>query len=169
MSRNVRKHTFEHVRPAKIQIRLRIRAVCSESFQCAFWITDDAKFLRSETEDPNQTAWMRRLIWVFIWHTRQKARFYRTCFSMGDLCVHVSVRPFARSPFRQHLPWVYCERNSSYSFVPIVLKLCLCFLFHHLYTNSGYLLWAQLLLQFYTDCFETLHVFSSWYEYVNVV
>ena len=31
MSRNVRKRTFEHVRPAKIQISLRIRAVWSES------------------------------------------------------------------------------------------------------------------------------------------
>ena len=30
-------------------------------------------------------------------------------------------------------------------------------------------LWAQLLLQFCTDLFETLHVFSSWYEDVHVV
>ena len=30
-------------------------------------------------------------------------------------------------------------------------------------------LWAQLLLQFCTDHFETLHVFSSWYEDVYVV
>ena len=36
------------------------------------------------------------------------------------------------------------------------------------YVGSGYLLWAQLLLQFYTDCFETVHVFSSWYEDVHV-
>ena len=37
------------------------------------------------------------------------------------------------------------------------------------YIDSGYLLCSQLLLQFYTDCFETLHVFSSWYEDVHVV
>ena len=37
------------------------------------------------------------------------------------------------------------------------------------YIDSRYLLWAQLLLQFYTDCFETLHVFSSWYEDVHVI
>ena len=37
------------------------------------------------------------------------------------------------------------------------------------YINSGYLLWAQLLLQFCTDRFETLHMFSSWYEDVHVV
>ena len=28
---------------------------------------------------------------------------------------------------RQHLPWVSCEGISSYSFVPIFLKLCMCF------------------------------------------
>ena len=107
-----------------------------------------------------------------------------------------SFRPSVRSSFRQHLPWVSCERNSSYSFLPIILKLCVCFChgmkmcmwfgyncqiifchFFHIvnshfspqYIGSGYLLWAQLLLQFYTDCFETLHVFSSWYEDVHVV
>ena len=38
-----------------------------------------------------------------------------------------SFRPFVRPSIRQHLTWVSCERNSSYSFVPIVLKLCMCF------------------------------------------
>ena len=42
---------------------------------------------------------------------------------MGDLGVQVSVR----SSIRQHLPWVSCERNSSYSFIPIFLKFCVCF------------------------------------------
>ena len=32
------------------------------------------------------------------------------------------------------------------------------FIFHLKYIDSGYPLWAQLLLQFCTDCFETLHV-----------
>ena len=36
--------------------------------------------------------------------------------------------------------------------------------FSPLYINSCYPLWAQLLLQFCTDYYETLHVFSSWYE-----
>ena len=108
--------------------------------------------------------------------------FCRTCFSMGDLRVYVSVHPSERTfrvkrfsfvtalcfiplryiinllvkelialnpygnlkwdvapkpkllepssvhpSFRQHVPWVSCERNSSYSFVPIILKLCMCF------------------------------------------
>ena len=50
--------------------------------------------------------------------------FCLTCFSMGDLGTQVSIR----SSVRQHSPWVSCERNSSYSFIPIVLKLCMCFL-----------------------------------------
>ena len=37
-----------------------------------------------------------------------------------------SFRPFVRPSVRQHLTWVSCERNSSYSFAPIVLKLCMC-------------------------------------------
>ena len=38
----VRKRTFVYERPAKIQIRLRIRAVWSESSLDAFWIAKDA-------------------------------------------------------------------------------------------------------------------------------
>ena len=41
-------------------------------------------------------------------------------------------------------------------------------IFHPDYIDRGYFLWAQLLLQFCTNCFETLHVFSSWYEDVHV-
>ena len=55
---------------------------------------------------------------------------------MGDLGVQVSVRLFVRLSVRpsvclsvrQHLPWVSCERNSSYSFLLIFLKLWRCFL-----------------------------------------
>ena len=54
-----------------------------------------------------------------------------TCFCMGDLGVQVyvslSIRPFVCSSVHQHLLWVSCEHSSSYSFVPIVLKLCRCF------------------------------------------
>ena len=38
-----------------------------------------------------------------------------------------SVCTFVRPSIHQHLTWVSCERNSSYSFAPIVLKLCMCF------------------------------------------
>ena len=42
MRRNVRKCTFRHVRPAKIQISLYIRSVGSESLLGAFWIAKGA-------------------------------------------------------------------------------------------------------------------------------
>ena len=75
MNRNVRKRTFGHVLPAKIQISLRRRAVWSESSLGAFWIANDAKFLQTDNEDSNQTARMRRLIWIFVGRTCQKVRF----------------------------------------------------------------------------------------------
>ena len=45
-----------HVRPAKIQISLHIRAVWSESSLSAFWTAKDAKFLHANNEDCDQTA-----------------------------------------------------------------------------------------------------------------
>ena len=72
MSRNVIKRTFENVRPAKIQISLRIRAVWSESSQGAYWIAKDVEFLHADNEDSDQAARMSRLIWVFIYaHIRR--------------------------------------------------------------------------------------------------
>ena len=35
--------------------------------------------------------------------------FCRTCFSMGDLGVHVSVCLFIRPSVHQHVPWESCE------------------------------------------------------------
>ena len=55
--------------------------------------------------------------------------YCRTCFSMGDLGVQVFIRLSVRLSVHQHLPWASFEHNSSYSFVPIFLKLCRCF--HH--------------------------------------
>ena len=42
--------------------------------------------------------------------------------------VRSSVRTFVRPSIRQHVTWISCERNSSYSFAHIVLKVCMCFL-----------------------------------------
>ena len=52
----VRKRTFEHVRPAKIQIRLRIRAVWSESSLGLFWIAKDAKCLHADNGDWSESV-----------------------------------------------------------------------------------------------------------------
>ena len=70
----------------------------------------------------------------------------RTCFSMGDLGMQVSVRSFVRP------------------FIRLFVRQ-----FDHPSTFTLVVLWVQLLLQFCTDFFETLHVFSSWYEDVHVV
>ena len=50
-SRHIRKHTCEHVHPAKIQISLYISAVWSEISLGAFWIAKDTKFLYADNED----------------------------------------------------------------------------------------------------------------------
>ena len=75
MGRKVRKRNFGHMRPAMIQISLRIRAVWSESSLDAFRIAKDEKCLYTYTEDSDQTARMRRLIWIFVDRTLQKVRF----------------------------------------------------------------------------------------------
>ena len=62
MIRNNRKSTFGHVRAAKIQIILRIRAVWSDSSLDAFKIAKYAKFFKANKEDSDQTVRMRWLI-----------------------------------------------------------------------------------------------------------
>ena len=44
---------------------------------CAFWIANNANFLHTSYEDSDQTARMRRLIWVFDGSTCQTVRFLR--------------------------------------------------------------------------------------------
>ena len=80
MCHNVRKRTFEPERPAKIQISLRIRTVWSEFSKGASGTAKDAKFLHADIEDSDQTARMRRLIWVFVGRTCQKLRFLKLWF-----------------------------------------------------------------------------------------
>ena len=66
MARNVKKRTFEHVCPAKIQVGLRICAVWSKPLLGACLVTKDAKFLHADNEDSDPTARMRRRNWVFV-------------------------------------------------------------------------------------------------------
>ena len=44
------------VRPAKTQISLGIRPVCSESSLCAQWVAKDPSFLHADSEDSDQTG-----------------------------------------------------------------------------------------------------------------
>ena len=55
LSHEIRKRTFGHKHPAKIQIRLRLRAVWSEYSLGTFWIDKNAKFLHTDNGDPGQT------------------------------------------------------------------------------------------------------------------
>ena len=103
--RNVRKRTVVHVLPAKIQIRLRIRAVWSESSLCAFWIAKDAKFLHADNEDYKQFAQMRRLLWVFNRRTCKKVRILtlRLKYEKYDLiCRTQTTIGGAHSHMRKH-------------------------------------------------------------------
>ena len=61
--------TFGDMRPAKIQLSLRIRAVWTESSLGAVWITKHAKFLHTDKEDSGLTVKMCRLIWVCVSRT----------------------------------------------------------------------------------------------------
>ena len=70
MSRNVRKHTFEHVRAANIQISLRI-AQCDQNVHCVHLDSKDAKCLYADNEDCSDCAIALAdfsLCWVHISH-----------------------------------------------------------------------------------------------------
>ena len=74
MTNNVRKPTFWHVRPTKTQISLRICAVWSGSLLAACWNSESLSIQNAPSEDYDQTARMRRLIWIFAWRTCPKVR-----------------------------------------------------------------------------------------------
>ena len=62
------------VHPAKTLIRLGIQSdqshpVWSESSLCAQWVAKAPSFLHADSEDPDQTRRMPRLIWVFAGRT----------------------------------------------------------------------------------------------------
>ena len=110
------------------------------------------------------------------------SHFCCTCFNRAtSVCKFPSVHPsFHPSTFTLGVLWAQL-------LLQFVLKLCMCFLhgmrmcmrfgyncyiifchffnignlviFHPQYIDNGYLLWAQLLLQFCTNRFETLYVF----------
>ena len=75
VSRNMRKPNFWYVRPTKTQIRLRILAVWSESSLSASRNFASLAIQNAPSEDSDQTARMRRLIWIFAGRTCPKVRF----------------------------------------------------------------------------------------------
>ena len=72
------------MRPAKIQISLHFPAVRPESSLGAIWIAKDATSLHADKEDSDQTARMRRLIWVFIGRTCNKIHNTKTSLCNFD-------------------------------------------------------------------------------------
>ena len=63
------------LRPTKTQISLRIRAVWLESWLSVCRNFASLAIQNAHTEDSDQTARMRRLIWIFAGCTYQKVRF----------------------------------------------------------------------------------------------
>ena len=74
-SRNDRKRNFWHERPATTQIRLRIRAVWSESSLSAWRKFASSAIQNAPSEYPDQTVRMHRLVWIFAGRTCPKVRF----------------------------------------------------------------------------------------------
>ena len=75
LSRNGRKRPFLQVRQTKIQINLRSCAVWSESLLFAWRHFAWLPIQKAPSEDSDQTAQMRSLIWIFAWRTYKKVRY----------------------------------------------------------------------------------------------
>ena len=69
MSNNVRNHTFGHVRLMNTPISLRIRAFWSDSPLSAWRNFASLAIQNAPSEDSDQTARTRRLIWIFAGRT----------------------------------------------------------------------------------------------------
>ena len=80
LSRNVRKHTFAHERPAKTQISLRIRTVWSEYAN----IDNQGCIFFDNNEDPNHSARMHMLIWVYVGRTFRTLRLILFCVAQAN-------------------------------------------------------------------------------------
>ena len=101
---------IEYVRPAKIQISLRIRAYWSESSLGGFRIAKEAKSLRADNEDSDQTARMRMLIWAFVGRICLTVRFLTLMLKL--LCTTYSRTSMARTSLG---PWKFVRNMGSSS------------------------------------------------------
>ena len=82
MSGNVRKvHSKLSVCPTKTQISLRIRAVWSESSLSAWRNFAFFAIQNALSEDSDQTARMRRLIWIFAARAHVRRYILKRCYS----------------------------------------------------------------------------------------
>ena len=95
MSNNVRKRTSSHVRPTKTQISLRIHAVWSESSLFAWRNFASLAIQNAQNVNSDQTARMRRLIWIFAWRTWPKVRFLTWLREPMSYIICLWIRAFA--------------------------------------------------------------------------
>ena len=98
------KSTYVHMRPAKVQISLRIRAVWSNCLLGKIRIGKDAKFLNGYNEDSDQTTQMHWLIWFFIGGKCKKVCFFTlwlNCFYCLRLCSGVLAWSFVEFYYQQ--------------------------------------------------------------------
>ena len=72
----MRKGAFWHVRPSKTQISLRVRSVWLESSLSAWRTIAPLAVQNAPSEGSDQTAQMRRLIWIFAERTYSKVRIF---------------------------------------------------------------------------------------------
>ena len=104
MSHNFRKRSVEHVRPAKIQISLRIRADWSESSLSAFGIAKDTKFFSCGQRRLWSDCTDAQVIWVFVGRTCQKVLFPTLRLTHDLNClwcsynIHFMTRPWSIVP-----------------------------------------------------------------------
>ena len=108
------------------------------------------------TEQPRPAyIWCRLPVIIYMYTTRL-IEVTVAWLNTKPVSYKIPVTPFLSHP-------LYHGRLRRASFRPSVRP----FVFPSTFTLG--VLWAQLLLQFCTDHFETLHVFSSGYEDVHVV
>ena len=73
----MRKRTFSHVQLTKTQISMHVRAVLSVS-SLSVWRNFASLVIQNvPREDSDQTAQMRKLIWIFAGRVCPKVRFLR--------------------------------------------------------------------------------------------
>ena len=81
MDRNVRKCTFWYMLPTKTQISLRNRTAWLESSSSTWRKFASLAIQNAPSEDSDQPARMRRLIWIFAGCTYPKLRFLTLRFN----------------------------------------------------------------------------------------
>ena len=123
ISRNVRKRTFRHVHPAKIQIRLRNRAVWSESSLGAFWIAKRRKVSscgqqshwsdRMEAQADLSLRWMHMLEGTFSHVTAKCPIWEKASYAIWDQWRPIYLFAHLRSLIRSASSSVYAKISNK--------------------------------------------------------